>query len=74
MHACMHAGHVSSPFDNVATYLKRPEVLSALGVDPKHAWSDCNRVVALEFELTGDWMHDFETMLPEQARARDPST
>ena len=23
-------------------------------------WSDCNHVVAIEFELGGDWMHDFQ--------------
>jgi len=56
-------------FSNVGTYLKRPEVLSALGVDPKHKWSDCNRAVALSFELGGDWMHDYQMMIPDQLAA-----
>merc|ERR1711977_467363 len=40
-------------FSNVGTYLGRPEVQKALGVG-KRKWSDCNRAVALEFELAGD--------------------
>ena len=37
-------------FDNVATYLERPEVIETLGVKG-HKWSDCDHVVALPFEL-----------------------
>ena len=53
-------------FSNVGVYLARPEVQAALGVDGKHKWKDCNHAVALEFELAGDWMHSFQTKLPEQ--------
>ena len=54
-------------FSNVGAYLKRPEVLSAIGVDgSKHAWSSCNRLVAMGFELAGDWMKSYQQMLPDQ--------
>jgi carboxypeptidase C (cathepsin A) len=57
-------------FSNVATYLKRPEVLNALNIDPKHkGWSDCNRAVAMAFELGGDWMRDYQQMIPDQLAA-----
>ena len=56
-------------FSNVGTYLERPEVKAALGVDPKRKWSDCNRGVAIGFELDGDWMHNFQTKIPDQLAA-----
>jgi len=56
-------------FSNVGVYLSRPEVMAALGVDAVHKWTDCNHVVALEFELAGDWMHSFQDKLPEQLAA-----
>jgi len=52
-------------FSNVATYLDRPEVRSALGVGSRK-WSDCNHVVALAFELSGDWMQSYQQMIPDQ--------
>jgi len=52
-------------FSNVATYLDRPEVRAALGVGTRK-WSDCNHVVAIAFELGGDWMNSFQQMLPDQ--------
>jgi len=52
-------------FSNVGTYLARPDVMSALGVTGRK-WKDCNHAVALEFELAGDWMHNFQTQLPDQ--------
>ena len=55
-------------FSNVGVYLKKPEVQAALGVKGR-TWSDCNRAVALAFELAGDWMQDFETMIPDQLNA-----
>ena len=55
-------------FSHVGTYLARPDVQSALGV-AGHEWSDCNRGVALGFELDGDWMHAYETMVPDQLHA-----
>ena len=36
-------------------YLARPEVVATLGV-AGHVWQDCDRGVALAFELDGDWM------------------
>jgi len=55
-------------FSNVATYLERPEVVQTLGVQG-HKWSDCNHVVALGFELGGDWMHSYQQKLPDQLAA-----
>ena len=52
-------------FSQVGKYLARPEVMSAIGVSSKHSWSDCNRGVAMAFELAGDWMKDFQQMLPD---------
>jgi cathepsin A (carboxypeptidase C) len=57
-------------FSNVGTFLARPDVMKKLGVDPKKAsWQDCNRLVAMAFELAGDWMHSFETKIPDQLAA-----
>jgi len=56
-------------FSNVGTYLARPEVLAAIGVDSKRQWQDCNHAVAMLFELDGDWMHSFQTMIPDQLEA-----
>jgi|EP01046_Picozoa_sp_COSAG06_P018434 carboxypeptidase C (cathepsin A) len=55
-------------FSNVATYLERPEVVETLGVKG-HKWSDCDHIVALPFELLGDWMHSYQTKLPDQLKA-----
>jgi len=52
-------------FSNVATYLERADVRAALGVGNRK-WSDCNHVVALAFELSGDWMQSYEMMIPDQ--------
>ncbi|KAL1500122.1 hypothetical protein AB1Y20_012795 [Prymnesium parvum] len=52
-------------FSNVGTYLNRPEVRAALGVGT-HRWRDCNREVALMFELSGDWMQSYQQQLPDQ--------
>lgn len=53
-------------FSNVGTYLERPEVLSAIGVDSKHKWSSCNKLVTIGFELAGDWMKSYQQMIPDQ--------
>lgn len=55
-------------FGNVAKYLARPEVVSTLGVQG-HKWSDCDHIVALPFELLGDWMHSYQTKIPDQLAA-----
>ena len=52
-------------FSNVGTYLDRPEVRATLGVGTRK-WSDCNHVVALSFELSGDWMQHYQQMIPDQ--------
>ena len=39
--------------------------MATLGVKG-HKWSDCNHVVAIEFELAGDWMHNFQNQIPDQ--------
>jgi len=54
-------------FSNVGTYLSRPDVMKTLGVDRK--WEDCNRAIALSFELSGDWMQSYQAMIPEQLAA-----
>jgi cathepsin A (carboxypeptidase C) len=54
-------------FSNVGTYLAKPEVLAAIGVDgSKHKWSDCNKLVTIGFELAGDWMKSYQQMIPDQ--------
>ena len=56
-------------FSNVGTYLAKPEVKATLGVDADRKWADCNRAVALSFELAGDWMHHYQQMIPDQLAA-----
>jgi carboxypeptidase C (cathepsin A) len=53
-------------FSNVGKYLSRPDVKAALGVDAKRSWSDCNMAVNILFEFSGDWMHDYQQMIPDQ--------
>ena len=53
-------------FSNVAKFLARPEVQDAIGVNPHRRWEDCNRGIALMFELSGDWMQSYQTMIPDQ--------
>jgi len=55
-------------FSNVATYLKKPDVMKELGVTGRK-WKDCNHAVAMAFELSGDWMHNFQTQIPDQLAA-----
>ena len=43
------------------------QVMAALGAKKK--WSDCNHAVAMMFEMSGDWMHDYQTMIPDQLAA-----
>jgi len=52
-------------FSNVGTYLDRADVRSALGVGSRK-WSDCNRAVAIAFEFSGDWMQNYQQMIPDQ--------
>lgn len=55
-------------FSNVGKFLKKPEIIKYLGVEG-HTWSDCNRAVAIEFELGGDWMRNYQQMIPDQLAA-----
>lgn len=55
-------------FSNVGEYLKKPDVQAALGVSGR-SWSDCNRAVTIGFELDGDWMKNYQTMIPDQLAA-----
>ena len=55
-------------FSNVAKYLARQDIRAQLGVG-NHSWSDCNRAVALPFELGGDWMHSYMNQIPDQLNA-----
>jgi cathepsin A (carboxypeptidase C) len=56
-------------FSNVGTYLERPEVMAAIGVDGKHKWTSCNKLVTIGFELAGDWMKSYQQMIPDQLNA-----
>jgi len=55
-------------FSNVGKFLKKPDVIKYLGVQG-HPWTDCNRAVAIEFELGGDWMKNYQQMIPDQLAA-----
>lgn len=55
-------------FSNHAVFLARPDVQAALGVTG-HKWQDCNKAVTIQFELSGDEMHNFQTMIPDQLAA-----
>mmetsp|Transcript_5183 Transcript_5183/g.17425 ORF Transcript_5183/g.17425 Transcript_5183/m.17425 type:complete len:453 (+) Transcript_5183:1934-3292(+) len=50
-------------FSNIDAYLRRPEVLKALGVDPRTRWEQCSSVVNLGFRA--DWMKDYQQRLPD---------
>lgn len=56
-------------FSGVAKFLARADVKTALGVPANRHWSDCNRAVALSFELSGDWMQSFQTKIQDQLAA-----
>jgi len=45
-------------FSDVTKYLNQAAVKEALGVNKR--WSDCNRLVDMEFVYGGDWMLNFE--------------
>lgn len=55
-------------FSNVGKFLAKPDVIATLGVEG-HSWSDCNRAVTIFFELSGDWMKDYQNMIPDQLAA-----
>jgi len=51
-------------FNNVQTYLDMDSVKEQLGTQG-HKWADCNRAVAMAFELSGDWMKDYQQLIPD---------
>ena len=50
-------------FSNVNTYLQRDDVRAALGV--KGRWADCSKSVTIRFELSGDYIKNYQQLLPE---------
>ena len=54
-------------FSNVKTYLQRDDVRAALGV--KGRWADCSKSVTIRFELSGDYIKNYQQLLPELLNA-----
>jgi len=52
-------------FSNVGKFLHKPDVIKTLGTQG-HLWTSCNREVAVMFELGGDWMKNYQMMIPDQ--------
>merc|ERR1712166_585783 len=52
-------------FSNVGTFLDSAAVRATLEVGTRK-WSDCNHLVAVAFELDGDWMRSYQQMIPDQ--------
>merc|ERR1711934_667445 len=50
-------------FDMITKYLNSKSTQSELGVHG--TWQSCNMAVNLRFELAGDWMVNFHTMIPD---------
>eukprot|EP00746_Dinoflagellata_sp_MGD_P132289 gnl/MRDRNA2_/MRDRNA2_66023_c0_seq3.p1 gnl/MRDRNA2_/MRDRNA2_66023_c0~~gnl/MRDRNA2_/MRDRNA2_66023_c0_seq3.p1 ORF type:complete len:519 (+),score=113.29 gnl/MRDRNA2_/MRDRNA2_66023_c0_seq3:108-1559(+) len=50
-------------FDPITKYLNTASVQSALGVKKK--WGSCNRAVELLFVSAGDWMINYQQLLPD---------
>lgn len=59
---CEH-GNLCYDFDMITTYLNTKSVQSALGVTKK--WGSCNMAVNLQFVAAGDWMVNFQTLIPD---------
>lgn len=55
-------------FSNVGVYLDSPQVRSYLGVGNRK-WSDCNKLVNLEFQLAGDGLQSYADQIPDQLAA-----
>lgn len=68
-------GRLCYDFDMIGTYLNKPEIQSAslggmpvlgslrLGVSKK--WGSCNYAVDLSFVAAGDWLIQYQELLPE---------
>jgi len=54
-------------FSNVQKYLQRDDVRRALGA--RGRWADCSKAVTIRFELSGDYMKNYQQLLPELLEA-----
>eukprot|EP00405_Crypthecodinium_cohnii_P016139 CAMPEP_0206448680 /NCGR_PEP_ID=MMETSP0324_2-20121206/17620_1 /ASSEMBLY_ACC=CAM_ASM_000836 /TAXON_ID=2866 /ORGANISM="Crypthecodinium cohnii, Strain Seligo" /LENGTH=634 /DNA_ID=CAMNT_0053917877 /DNA_START=96 /DNA_END=2001 /DNA_ORIENTATION=- len=59
---CEH-GQLCYDFDMIGEYLNTESIKEQLGVN-KH-WMSCNMAVNLMFSLAGDWMHNYQTLIPD---------
>merc|ERR1712050_491330 len=59
---CEH-GRLCYDFDMITSYLNRPEVQKQLGVSKK--WASCNMAVNLLFVSAGDWMINYQDLIPD---------
>mmetsp|Transcript_37299 Transcript_37299/g.97298 ORF Transcript_37299/g.97298 Transcript_37299/m.97298 type:complete len:490 (+) Transcript_37299:54-1523(+) len=59
---CEH-GNLCYDFDAIGTYLNQPEVQKELGVSKK--WGSCNYAVNLLFAQAGDWMKNYQGLIPD---------
>lgn len=59
---CEH-GNLCYDFDMVEKYLNTKSVKQELGVSG--GWGSCNMAVNLLFQLAGDWMQPFHTLIPD---------
>lgn len=56
-------GRLCYDFDMIGTYLNKPDVQSELGVHKK--WGSCNYAVDLSFVAAGDWLVQYQQLLPD---------
>ena len=66
--ACRHVAQHAATHGAYSARVSWSQVRAHLGVGTRK-WSDCSHAVALEFELAGDWMHNFQDQLPDQLAA-----
>merc|ERR1712050_407143 len=59
---CEH-GRLCYDFDMITTYLNTQDVKKQLGVTKK--WDSCNMAVDLLFVYAGDWMVNYQTLIPD---------
>ena len=48
----------------IDTYMNRPDIKAALGVNPQRNFESCNMAVNMAFTLQGDSMHNTPALLP----------
>jgi cathepsin A (carboxypeptidase C) len=54
-------------FSNVQKYLQRDDVRKILGA--RGRWADCSKAVTVRFELSGDYLKNYQQLLPELLEA-----